>query len=183
MSIGDQELVEKKTAIEDPREFFRAFRESADYQRAYQGRLGKIKPQPTVTEEQIRAAMEESDEMKFAFLDFAKNHPFHYEPRYFSKETRKTIKQYLDSIREMIKVSRELSGTTEENQKALFGYDHSRRLAHEEAARALCAEEITSSLRLGKGLASLVAIEKGLDTLGGVRERDATRIQRMLLDF
>lgn len=164
--------------IKDPQTLFDHFRKSTYYLEAFNLRQSKIKPTPEITEEQVKSAIEESDEIKEAFFRFTRGIEFQYHSESFPETSRKAIQDYEGTLRGYRDVFREMGLTTEENKKLIQFFDSERRKAHENAAFKIWYDKIAPSLRLSKALVSLIMIGKELDTYESATEADIFKAQR-----
>lgn len=182
MSEGGQETKEtRKLVIDDPQKFFEKFFESDEYKQAYETRRAKMKPSTETTEEDINDVILNSDEVKLAFFDFAQYKvTFRYNPNFFPETSRKTVKNYIETVYSYRRVFQGLGPDVEENQQLIKYIDTERSKAHETAALILFKEEVAPSERLGKGLVSLILIGRGLETFSKASEADIRRAQRKI---
>ncbi|MDP3888757.1 MAG: hypothetical protein Q8Q24_01800 [bacterium] len=178
--VGDEEI-QTKEKIEDPKLYFELFRASDRYKQALMERRKKINPAPDATEEEVRKAAEESDEIKEAFFGFAQyDTKFRYNPFLFPENSVKEIKNYEETVVGYREVRQEISGNTEENQRTINYIDRERMKAHDHAASVLYSEGVAPSQRLGKALVSLIMIGKKFDTFSNALENDIKRAQRLV---
>lgn len=163
-------------STDDPQEFLSRFKGSKWYKDAFAGYYNGKNLSTDVTEEEKEKAFLESDVAKFALIDFASNDlSFKYNPEKYSPESRKSLQEYIDTVEDITKMIRE--GAT---QHEIVTLDGMRFLNHIAAAKQLAKDGIIPTEKVGRVIARLVLVDKGLDTIDSTREPDVKRIERRI---
>lgn len=168
--------VQSLPVITDPRELFTRYRESTEYQMAFNNFFTGKKLADDVTEDEKCEAFEGSEAARQPFFDFTKHHlKFHYDSSQFRSETQKSIQDYIQLTKDFQKLFREKNPTRDE----AINIDRQRATCHMVAGNAIVSEGIAPNARLGRDLMTLILIDKGLEQYGGVVESSADRQRRV----
>ena len=173
---GEIQKRQELPTLTDPRVFMQGFLKSKWHQEAYDRYFKDKSPKPTVSRERKEQVFLESDEAKFALVDYGtKEVHLKYNPEKFPPDSAETLSIYLDSVKDMLKLLRK--PTTKED---LESADRTRFVFHNSAAMALAKEGVVPTEKLGRALARLILIDCHLDTSENARRPDIERIQRQM---
>lgn len=173
-TTGHQAESHELPMIEDPVEFITHFRESSWYQKAYEEFFKGKKLAPDATEREKTQAFLESEHAKYALVDFGtKEAHLRYNPDQYPLTSRHAINTYVASIEDVVKMTR--GGATKEE---IMSLDELRFHYHETAAQEMVKDGVVPTTKLGRALARLILIDKGLDTRDNAREPDVNRVYR-----
>ncbi len=160
---------------DNPRKYIQTFQSSAAYTSAFDRFYEGKKLAPDVTELEKREAFEGGESGKEALLDFAQHTlKFSYNPEKFDQETSNSLNEYIATVRDFFKIYR--NGTQDE----IMGADNYRSVMHNRAAKTLSDNGYVSSDKLGRTLARIILIEKGLDTFENASVSDIERVRKQM---
>ncbi|OGE25805.1 hypothetical protein A3C32_03455 [Candidatus Daviesbacteria bacterium RIFCSPHIGHO2_02_FULL_41_14] len=161
-------------STDNPREFMDKFYESNIYLKAKQDFfIDKTLPDD-VTDKEKQEAFEQSEDAKFAMVDFARKAlTFKYNPDLFPAPSAHALSTYIESVKDMMKMSRSGVSSTE-----IESLDSLRSIYHNTAAQTLVEDKVVRSIKLGRSLARLVLVDKGLDTFENATKKDIDQIKR-----
>jgi len=115
---------------------------------------------PDVTEEEKKEVFWKSDDAKEALIRYAEEEEhFTYNPNQFSTAVQFAARTYIKSTEDFFKLYRE--GMDRETIRNL---DSLRYSYHQTLAEQLFKDGYAPSIKIGRGLARLILIDKGLDT-------------------
>ncbi len=160
---------------DDPRKYMQAFQSSDAYTSAFERFYAGKALAPDVTESEKREVFESGESGKDALLDFAQNDlRFTYNPDKFDSETKEALGDYIATVKDYIKIIR--SGSQDE----IISADIYRSTLHNKAAKILADNGYVSSDKLGRTLARIILIDKGLDTFENAGISDLQRLKRQM---
>ncbi|MDP3954840.1 MAG: hypothetical protein Q8Q15_00565 [bacterium] len=181
MGLNNEETKPDLPVSDDPREFLTDFFESDLYQNTKTELLSKMHPSPGIASSETEAVINNSDEVKAAFFDYAQRVvSFQYNSKKFPRDSARAISEYLQTVRDEKKVRREYTPNVLENQRKVQSLDTIRYTTHLATARQLHKDKIVPSERLSKAMATLVLIEEGLQTYENARRKDVDRVMKRL---
>ena len=162
--------------VENPREFIEGFFRSKWYKdaftRFYQGKTTA----PEVTSEEKILTFEQSEDAKFALVDYGiSDAHLKYNPDYYPENSQKAINIYLKSVDTLIKTMRGGDGPERIDIQDTLRYQY-----HEQVARCLVEDRIAPTEKLGRAIARLILIDQELDSESSAREPDMKRLRRRL---
>jgi hypothetical protein len=175
------EAVPELPFTDDPKFLMDSFRQSLQYTESYNERWAKLKPSPETTEEEKRQIFEQTESAKGALIDFSKsNLKFKYNPQKYDPETHEAIETYIWTVNGLIKAVSSPTGDREMDKDIILSADQYRSVKHTELARMFVKNGFTSTVELGRVLARLILIDKGLDNFENASISDEERLRRML---
>lgn len=173
-ALEPPKTAESKPIVEDPKLLFFKFRDSEPYRNAFELFFKGKNISTEVTEDEKRETFEGTEAAKYVFLSYVRdNISFRYKSNLYPPETQKAIQAYLDIKTEYKKRDQFM------DQNYVIELDRKTSFLHSNAGKALATVGIAPSPLLGKGLASVIAIEKGLDTYSQAAESNLSRVRRM----
>lgn len=177
MTNGETEQQPELKTLSDPKEFMDTFYKSSYYKNAYNEFYKGKSPDPSVTQEEKDIAFKESEEAKFALVDFGtKDTSLEYDSKKYPAGSRQAIAIYSDSVEDFFKLMR----SSEKTQDEISALDQLRFVYHGVAAEQLVKDKIVPTTKLGRALCRLILIDKDLDTANSAREPDLARIRTKL---
>lgn len=166
----------EKPQISDPWELMSRFYESDRYKKAYSEFFEGKRLAEDVTEKEKEKVFLESSTAKEVFINFAtKDVVFKYLFTRYSRDTQRAVSNYARQVKD----SKKLDRTTMTGDQILT-LGKLRRKHHVETGDALVKEGIAPTGKIGRAIASLILVEKGLESIGGIKVPDIKRIERSL---
>lgn len=163
-----REILEPST-IKDPWELMASFYESERYKDAYEAFYEEKKIKEGVSEKEKEKTFLENKAAGFALIDFGTNEVlFRFDIKRFPPESLEAITDYVKTSEDLQKMDR---GRLEKED--LETMDIFRRGFHQKAADALVKDGIAPTRAIGEAIASLVLIDKGIESPESVK-RDST---------
>lgn len=160
----------------DPVQFMNEFRDSEEFQSAYNDFFkGKREPQGvTWSQDEKDKAFFDHEQAKQALIRFGVDKlRINYDNRKYSKEAQEGIETYIDHVSDSENLFK--GRLTQDEIRSL---DNMRYSYHESAARQLVEDGIVPTSKIGRALLRLILIGRGLDTASKAMEPDKKRIQR-----
>ena len=151
--------------LTDPRRLFAGFRASTIYGAAW-NRFFHARPLAgDVTEAEQRAAFEQSDAAKLALIDYVQLQvSFGYDPTCYAPSTAAAIDTYIAHVEHLRTRMAERVDRDE-----IMEMDRTRSIYHLCAAQAMLDEGIAPSIKLGRTLARLILVHRGIETYEDAR--------------
>lgn len=168
----NQETQEQpRETVSDPRRLIFLWRESPQYQQAYEDFFMGKKLAPDVTEEEKQHAFEGDYRASQSLIVFVQkgDYRFSYVSEQYSKPLREAVANYVESVNFLI--YQNIHGDRDE----LLMADKNRAHFHGELARQLVKEGIVSTTKIGRALGRIILIDLGLDTFSSARRTDQDR--------
>jgi hypothetical protein len=171
-----QTLSKEIPATADPVKFIHDFQESDYFKTAYDKFFAGKKLASGVTKAEKDEAFFENELARDAFIHFGeKEERFNYVSTFYSPEISELINCYIDQTKDTIKLVS--SGGSQDD---IINYDLLRTSYHDQVAKALADAKIVPSFRIGKAMARLILISRGLETFENSRESDLVKLRRFL---
>lgn len=169
--------IDKREIIKNPYELMDRFYSSKTYESGKQNFFKGKALTSDVTEKEKDRVFLDSQEGKNSFMDFNEfNVKFLYNPQNFPSRCADAIHTYIEHV--VYTLKKEKEGFRDNDEIEIL--DSLRWDYHNEAARTLMSGGIAPSLKIGRAIARLVAIEKGLDTFDKARRPDIDAIRSKL---
>jgi hypothetical protein len=177
MEQGETGEINKKESIKNPYELMDRFYSSKIYELGKEKYFKDKTLSSDVTEKEKDRVFLDSQDGKNSFMDFNEYEvKFSYNPQTFPDRCADAIKTYIDHVAYTIKKEKEGFRDNEEVE----ALDSLRWDYHNAASRSLIEAGIAPSLKIGRAIARLVAIEKALDNFDNARRPDIDAIKSKL---
>lgn len=154
------EEIAEKFVTTDPALFLNRFGQSATYQEAYDGFF--VGKNPAAAHEMWVKAFLESRNAADALLDYySQTGEYQFDTTQVPELSAQALLEYCEYVKEL--------RSKKAGRDTMLEDDVRRSILHLNAAKALVEEKITPSIRLGRMLARIVLVEKGIETIDDAR--------------
>lgn len=175
--VKQENDAEKEAAspLGNPKLFLEKFYQSSFFTEAYEDFLkGKVLASDVTEEEKMKAFLE-SENAKFALMDYScYEQPFTYDSTQYPPASQVALKTYIESVKYILQAPQkaEFPLTAEE----IENMDRLRFIYHQAVAEQLVKDNIVPSRKLGRALARLILVSLHLEKFDQARVPDIQKI-------